>query len=207
MAGSRFASRCGGILSLGAVEQAHEADEVRDGKRRSPRSLCAVFTRNLLMNFIIFNLLLLFAGFPAAIIFSVGVMAFIAPLGLLAKSDPPSKSAVYPLLGLAAAFQIYFWGLWAAFCVAITMRYTQRPDVTWDWLYWIAALGWCISLIGWFAHKEQQSSESPEAARSISRGANLYSLIAIAIAAFVLFAFMPALMRMPYGWVLQLLGL
>ncbi len=26
-----------------AAEQAHEADEVRDGKQRGPRSLCAVF--------------------------------------------------------------------------------------------------------------------------------------------------------------------
>jgi hypothetical protein len=110
---------------------------------------------------------------------------------------------MYPLLGLAAAFQIYFWGLWAAFCVAMTLRYTQRLDVTWDWLYWIAGLGWCISLIGWFAHKEQQAR--PEAAHGIGRGTNLYSFIAIA--AFVLFAFMPPLMRMPYGWALQLLGL
>ena len=64
-----------------------------------------------------------------------------------------------PLLSIAGAYQIYFWGFWSAFCVAMTFKFTQIPEVTWDWLYWITGFMWCISVIGWLAHKEKQSSQ------------------------------------------------
>jgi len=157
------------------------------------------------MNFIFFNVILLFAGFLAVLIFSVGLMACLAPLTLFKKSERPPKVIILPFFGIAAVYQIYFWGLWSAFCVAMTIRFTQKPEVNWDWLYWIAGFMWCISLIGWLAHKERQGSQSLEEARGIQKGTTLYSLIAIA--AFLVFAFAPSLMLPPYGWALDLLGL
>jgi hypothetical protein len=157
------------------------------------------------MNFIIFNVILLFAGFLAVLIFSVGLMACIAPIALFAKSESPPKLFTLPFLGIAGIYQIYFWGFWSAFCVAVTIKFTHKPEVTWNWLYWIAGFIWCTSLIGWLASKEKQSSQSNEEARGIQKGTRLYSLIAIV--AFLGFSFFPSLILPPYGWALKAFGL
>ncbi|MCI0722423.1 MAG: hypothetical protein L0338_26160 [Acidobacteria bacterium] len=157
------------------------------------------------MNFVIFNAVLLIASFPAAFVYSLGGVACLAPLALAGKSQDPSKALLYPVLALSGAFQVYFWGFWSALCVALTLGFTSRPEVTWDWLYWIAAFAWCTSLIGWFAHKEQQTSRSAAESAAIRRGTSFYWLVAIG--AFLLFAIVPTLMLPPYGWALRLLGL
>jgi hypothetical protein len=157
------------------------------------------------MNFIFFNILLLFAGFPAVLLFSFGLMACIIPLAPFVKGKNPPKSVIFSIAAIAGGFQIYFWGLWAAFCVAVTMKFTQKPEVTWDWLYWICGFMWCTSLIGWLAHKEQQSSATVEEARRVQSSTTFYSLIAIA--AFLIFAFAPSLAEWPYGWFMNLTGL
>ncbi|MFQ5715064.1 MAG: hypothetical protein ACE5GU_13635 [Candidatus Scalinduaceae bacterium] len=156
------------------------------------------------MNFIYFNGILLFAGFLAVLIFSVGLMAFLSPIALFSKSGNPPKAITIPLFGIAGIYQIYFWGFWSAFCVVMTIRFTQKPNVTWDWLYWIMGFMWCISLIGWLAHKERQESQSLKETQGIQRGTTFYSLIAIAT--FLLFAFMPSFIQLPYGWALNGLG-
>jgi hypothetical protein len=50
-----------------------------------------------MMNFILFNVLLLAAGFLALLIFSVGVMACLAPLALISKFEHPPKALVFPV--------------------------------------------------------------------------------------------------------------
>jgi hypothetical protein len=157
------------------------------------------------MNFIIFNVILLFGGFLAVLIFSIGLMACIAPMALFAKSDSPPKIVRLSFLGIAGIYQIYFWGFWSAFCVTMTIKFTNKPEVTWDWLYWITGFMWCISVIGWLAHKEKQSSQSFEEARGIQKGTTLYSFIAII--AFLAFSFFPSLILPPYGWALKAFGL
>ena len=157
------------------------------------------------MNFILFNIIFLFAGFSAVLIFSVGLMVTLAPMALFAKSGSPSKAFMLPLMGIAGIYQVYFWGFWAAFCVAMTIRFTQKPEVTWDWLYWITGFMECTALIGWLAFKERQGSGSLAEVRGIEKGTILYSLIAIA--AFLVFAFAPSFMLRPYGWTLKPLGL
>ena len=150
------------------------------------------------MNFILFNVILLASGFVAVLIFSVGLMACVAPLALFGKSDSPPKAVTLPVLGIAGIYQIYFWELWSAFCVAMTIRFTQKPEVTWDWIYWVVAFMECYSLIGWLAYKEQASSQSRAEVRAIQGGTLLYG--PVAILAFVVFAFNPSLMIAPYGW-------
>ena len=97
------------------------------------------------MNFILFNIILLAAGLIAVLIFSFGFMVCLAPMALLAKSEKPPKAFVLPILGIAGIYQMYFWGFWSAFCIAMTISFTQKPEVTWDWLYWIAGFMWCTS--------------------------------------------------------------
>jgi hypothetical protein len=71
------------------------------------------------------------------LIFSVGLMVILAPMALFAKSGNPPKAFIFPLMGIAGIYQVYFWSFWSAFCVAMTIRFTQKPEVTWDWLYWL----------------------------------------------------------------------
>jgi hypothetical protein len=156
------------------------------------------------MNYIVFDGVLLVAGFIAVLVFSLGIMACLSPLALFRNKENPPKGVMLIVAGIAAVFQIYFWGLWSAFCVAMTRRFTQKPEVTWDWLYWITGFLACTSLIGWLAHKERQNSQSPEENPS-SKGTAFYSLVAIA--AFLAFAFAPSFMLPPYGWALKPLGL
>lgn len=156
------------------------------------------------MNFILFNIILLVAGLIAVLIFSFGFMVCLAPMALLAKLEKPPKAFVLPILGIAGIYQMYFWGFWSAFCIAMTISFTQKPEVTWDWLYWITGFMWCTSLIGWLSHREQQTGQSLKETRGIQTGTMLYSLVAIV--GFLVFAFNPSLMLLPYGWALKPLG-
>ena len=157
------------------------------------------------MNFITYNLLLLAASIPAILIFSVGLMGLLSPLALFSKSEEPPKAIVLPLIGLAGLYQVYFWVLWSAFCVALTYKYTIRPEVTWDWLYFVIGFMWCTALIGWLSHKEQQMSESLENTRGILSGTLMYKIVAVV--AYIVFAIWPHLMLVPFGWALDLIGL
>ena len=156
------------------------------------------------MNFILFFVILLFSSFLAVLILSVGVMACVAPMTLFAKSENPPRALAFPVIGLAAIYQVYFWGFWSAFCVAMTIRFTQKPEVTWDWLYWTVGFMGSYSVIGWLMFKEQKMSRSPADVRGIQGGATMYSLVAVI--AFLVFAFNPSLMELPYGWALKSLG-
>ena len=155
------------------------------------------------MNYLKFFFLLLIADFPAIMLFSFGLSAFLAPLALLAKSKDPPVIVIIPFLILVVAFQIYFWGAWSAFCVAVAYNFASKPEVTWDWLYFITGFFESTSLIGWLSYKERMGS-SAEDQRGIAAGTMWYSLVAIA--AYLVFAIWPDLMNVPYGWLLRLTG-
>lgn len=131
-------------------------------------------------------------------------MACFSPLALFARSGHPPKIIMFPLLAVAGIYQIYFWGLWSAFCVAVTIQFTQKPEVSWDWLYWVFGFMESTSLIAWLSHKERQTSRSVQEVRGIEKGTILYSLVAII--AFFIFALSPSLMIPPFGWALKLVG-
>jgi hypothetical protein len=156
------------------------------------------------VNFLKFFFLLLVAGFPAIMLFSCGLIAFLAPLAILAKSEKPPAILMIPIIVLAGAFQIYFWGAWSAFCVSVAYRFTSKPEVTWDWFYFVTGFFESMSLIGWFCHKERMS-RSVEDRQSIATGTMWYSLVAIA--AYIVFAIWPHLTKVPYGWFLRFIGL
>ena len=122
------------------------------------------------MNFIKYNVVLLFSGFPALLILSVGFIACLAPLSLFAKMQRPPLIVIITLALLVGAFQMYFWGLWAAYCVAITYKFTSRPAVTWDWLYFVTGFFEASSLIAWLSYKEQR--ELQELPGRIAAGSN-----------------------------------
>ena len=156
------------------------------------------------MNFIKYNIVLLLSGFPAILIFSVGVFACLAPLALFAKMEKPPLIVVILLTLLAGAFQIYFWGLWSAYCVAVTYKFTIRPAVTWDWLYFITGFFDASSIIAWLSYKEQEG-ESYQRQTEVQRGTMYYA--AVAWIAYIVFAIWPSLITPVYGWATNLLNL
>jgi hypothetical protein len=151
-----------------------------------------------MMNFLLFYTALGIAGLVALVIFSAGLMACLYPFYLFSKSAPPSKVTMLPMAAIAGLYQMYFWGLWSAFCVTMTIS-------TWDWLYWMSGFFFCGSLIGWLTHKEQRAKDSLSETRDIHRGAMLYGFVAVI--AFVMFALNPSLMDLTFGWALRPLGL
>ena len=156
------------------------------------------------MNFIKYNVILLLSGFPAILLFSFGVVACLAPLALFGKMQKPPLVIVIPLMLLAGAFQIYFWGLWSAYCVAVTYKFTLRPAVTWDWLYFVTGFFDASSLIGWLSYKEQRG-ETYTRQTEIQKGTMYYA--AFAWVAYIVFAIWPSLITPVYGWATDRLDL
>ena len=139
-------------------------------------------------------------------IFSLGVFACMLPLFPFLRGDNPNppKLITFTTIFLAALYQIYFWGLWSSYCVAVVMRFTQKTEVTSDWLYWVCGFMWCSALIGWLSAKEQQG-QTLKNAQATQRGTLLYK--SLAIVAFAMFALYPSLCELPYGWFFKLTGL
>jgi hypothetical protein len=86
----------------------------------------------------------------------------------------------------------------------MTYKFTLRPEVTWDWLYFVTGFFNSSSLIAWLAHKERQG-ESHQRQKSIERGTMYYGLVVWI--AFILFSIYPAWITPGYGWALNYLGL
>lgn len=157
------------------------------------------------MHFITFNGLLWLSSLVAVFIFSIGLMILYALITSFTKSDNIPKSILYPFMVIVGAYQIYFWGFWSAFCVAITIKFIHNPDVSYNWLYWIAGFISCLSLLGWLEAKSKLGSQSVEESRRIEEGSKFYILITIV--AFLLFSFAPSYSILPYGYLLNPLGL
>lgn len=155
-----------------------------------------------MLNFIFFCGILLVAGFPAAFVFALVVMGLATPLVALRNA---SRIALVPFTALLFLAQAYFWGAWAAFSVGLTRRFIAKPEVTWDWLYWIAGFGLCTSLVGWFASKERAAAQAAEEPPPSAGGAAMYWAICAVL--FLIFAIWPVAMDLPYGWLLRLLNL
>jgi hypothetical protein len=160
------------------------------------------------MNFIIYNLLLLLGCVLAYIIFTLSKLILL-PLGMFKK---PQQAVTVLLLGLASLYLIYFSGCWAAFCGAMTYKYTNKPEVTWDWLYFLIGGLWCVSLSRFWvkATIEVNPSEGEQVPVQLQMGVYLFPHIAtissiVAIASYICFAIWPSLMRVPYGWLSILL--
>jgi len=101
------------------------------------------------------------------------------------------------LMAPATGAQIYFWGLWAAYCAALVVSRTALPEVTHKSLYYLVAVLSLLAPLGYMMSQEQIGASQREAQR-IASGTMLYS--SIVIAAFGVFVFWPGLMRVPYGW-------
>ncbi len=171
-----------------------------------PRSTPAVGLKNPTeeeMNFIKFHIVLILSGFPAVVLFSIGVVICATPLALLSRIQKPRAILLHAAMVPSVVFQVWFWGLWAAYCVAVTYSFTARPTVTWVWIYFVSGFFEAASLIAWLSSKERQGAESAEEDRSIVHGTLYYAIVAWI--AYVVFALSPATMWWLYKWPLGLI--
>jgi hypothetical protein len=148
-----------------------------------------------------FLLKMFIADFACMFVFAFALMAVLAPFALVARQESPAKILVIPMAVIAGAFQVYFWGLWAAFCSATAAKYSAMAEVSHHWLYYVAGFMFCTGPLGYMAHKETQMAQSYDEVRGIQRGTSLYSLIAVV--AFIVFCIRPSLHAWPYSWALR----
>ena len=142
---------------------------------------------------------LLVGSVVAPFAFAFVLMLFMGLMAVAVRGGGPRLSPfAYPVFALAVLAQLYFWGMWAAYCAALALVRASHPDVTHTWLYYVVAFLFVTAPIGYLASKEQASATSAQEGRRIQRGSTLYSTFAIL--AFLAFVFWPALMTKPYGW-------
>jgi len=149
------------------------------------------------MNFICFNAVLLGAAFAAILLFSIGIVAIVVPFYPVRNNERLARGVALPMLVVAVGYQMYFWSLWSALCVAVSKTFMSKPDVTWDWCYWVCGFMWSQAVIGWFEAKEIRNAD-PDQARGIQGGAALYSLVAAV--AFIVVAIWPSTAQWLFGW-------
>jgi hypothetical protein len=136
------------------------------------------------------------------VVFSFLVAPLFGLLYLTMKKEETKMTVLsYPVLGLLFVAQLYFWGLWAAYCSSLVAIYSSSSEVTSKCFYLLIGFGFCASPIGWLAYKEQTTAESSTERKGIQKGASMYGLLAIV--AYIVFSIWPRLMYLPYSWFLN----
>jgi hypothetical protein len=148
----------------------------------------------------------LFTLFVADIIctlaFAVLITALLAPLLLVARKESMALVAAVGILVavVAGASQIYFWGLWAAFCSATAAKYSAMPEISQHWVYYLVAFMACTAPLSYLASQEVAAAQNSAEANNTRRGTAMYGVIAIV--AFIAFSVWPNLYSWPYSWAL-----
>lgn len=124
-------------------------------------------------------------------------LMWLMSLTMRGGDQPRATPLTYPAMALTGIAQLYFWGLWAAYCAALVVSRTATPGVTHKWLYYLVAFVSLTSPFGYMMHKEQVAATQRQA-QSIASGTMFYS--GAAIVAFAVFVFWPGLIQTPYGW-------
>lgn len=152
-----------------------------------------------------FLLKLILANVLVFVVFAVLFTALAGPLVLAtktAKNESAKSGMSFVVILLLAAFQIYFWAGWSAFCALLAHRYTDHASVSADWIYWIVSFFACIAPLSQYAKREAHSGlGNPDEGQD--RSGCLYP--PVAVAAFLTFAFWPAGAAQPFGWFLRIL--
>jgi hypothetical protein len=151
-----------------------------------------------------FVIRLLIGAFVAPIAFSFMLVPLASLLALTMRGAgaQPSPFRTYPIFALLFLAQMYFWGLWAAYCASLAVtRVAFDADAGFRWLYYAVAFLFVMAPLGYLTSMERSSARSSGEARHVQWGAGLYS--SLTIIAFVAFAVLPRLMNLipAYGWV------
>lgn len=150
-----------------------------------------------------FVLRLFIGDLVAVFAFSLMVVVLLRLLQPTAtKGEWKVPPADYLRLGLLMLAQLYFWGMWAAYCAGLAWVRSFQQGIATALLYYAVAFLFLCGPIGYLGSKEQKLADSIHEVRGIRRGMALYR--AFALVAFIIFALWPRLMFIikPYGWFL-----
>ncbi len=151
--------------------------------------------------FWIFLIRLAVGGFVCVLLFSLLITALHLPVLLAGRFGRGEKVAMYLLFITALPTQIFYWGLWSAYCSLLTLEYIAAPLNSLHWLYYLAGFGSCVAPLAYFTSAEAQTKQSSEEARGLVNGSLVYS--SIAVIAFVVFCIWPQWSFPPYSWFLR----
>lgn len=157
------------------------------------------------MTYLIFSAALIFASIVAVLFYYTGLMLLLSPLALFKKPNASPRLATISIWGLTGIYQVLFWSLWAALCVALILKFIQEPGVDSPWVYWFTGFVGCVLLIGLITYENIRSGRSIAGIRGIQNGSTLFSLVAVM--AFSAFSYNPSFGLQAYGFVLRPLGL
>jgi hypothetical protein len=150
-----------------------------------------------------FVLRLFIGDLVAVFAFSLMVVVLLRLLQPTAtKGEWKVPPADYLRLGLLMLAQLYFWGMWAAYCAGLAWVRSFQQGIATTLLYYAIAFLFLSGPIGYLASEEQKVADSSHEAHGIRRGAVLYG--AFTTVAFIIFALWPPVMVVPYGWFVSL---
>ncbi len=150
--------------------------------------------------FLKFVVTMAIADFVCILVFSLVMVAVFAPFMLIARNESALKVAAVPMTVIGGSLQVYFWGLWGAYCAGAAIKFSAMPVVSHHWVYYVIAFMFCTAPLGYLASREIGTAQDSGEARSIQRGSSIFGTIAIV--AFILFCIWPNLTARPYSWAL-----
>ena len=105
------------------------------------------------------------------------------------------------ITGIFLAVQMYYWGVWSAFCSSSAALWAINGGSV--WLYYPLGFIFCGCVAALFASKAGEDSGDFEQYRIITRVGPTITIFAMLT--YVLFALMPYLMSPLYSWFLDLI--
>ena len=143
-----------------------------------------------------FFLYLLLFSVLAPFIFSILLFPFLSlvvGVGLLKEKYPSiGKILLYPIMLVVFLAHAYVFCGWSAYISARALVYTNHPEVTHTWLYYLVGFFMCSGPLSYMAAKENDPENK--------NGHLLY--IGLVIVAYLIFSIWPIIMHVPYGWFL-----
>jgi hypothetical protein len=145
----------------------------------------------------------------------LGMNKCVNPVARLIESGKSPIAILLKAIAFVWLLTLYSLGFFVAFCVALTMRFTAKPEVTWDWMYWFAAFTFCAGINRLFCNlwsmrefTENEAFElqvyAPEVVRHAQKQIGVAAQFANVL--FIVFVFKPHLALWLYGWPLNLIG-
>ncbi len=139
----------------------------------------------------------LVADFIATLLVSFLIVILILPItGIALLSEKIKSSALsfltIPFVLVAGLGQLYFWVLWASFCVFHMHYYMDSPNVSHRWLYYLTGFFAAIAPMGYLSTKEQETADTNTERNRIANGSFMYILLTIV--AYIVFCIYPNLM-------------
>lgn len=140
------------------------------------------------------------------LLFPIGLLMVMWPLAKIQTGFKIEKMPMFFMVFPLFIAGLYYVGLGAAITTGLAFKFTAKPQVHFDWIYWILAL--FTAVISVSGHGNSPSFNIPAREQELEAVRKIWDIAKIVmLILFFLFAFHPDLAKVPYGWILALLKL